>query len=105
MRTATAWISKLKSETLGKTFKVQDTNHRKMTGSEYRGTAMCGPINYTQIEYSDIRCKRRIGLPPCPSPIVYSIYDGGIPSQSGPHILDGGTPSNASNTILDGGNP
>jgi len=54
MRTAAAWIYKTHSEVLGKTFKVQDTNHRLMTGIAYRGAAMCNPLNYAEIMYQDI---------------------------------------------------
>jgi|UniRef100_A0A6C0CT85 hypothetical protein len=51
MRSAAAYTSKLKAEALGRTYKVQDTNHRLFTPTLYRGAAGCGPVDYTQIVY------------------------------------------------------
>jgi hypothetical protein len=63
MKTSSAYTSKLKAEALGRTFKVQDTNHRLFTSTLYRGAAGCGPLNFAQITYvrpcvcSPIRCR------------------------------------------------
>ena len=51
MKSAAAYTSKLKAEALGRTYKVQDTNHRLFTTTLYRGAAGCGPVNYNQIVY------------------------------------------------------
>ena len=51
MKTAAAYTSKIKAEALGRTYKVQDTNHRLFTTTLYRGAAGCGPVNYNQIMY------------------------------------------------------
>jgi len=56
MRTASAWLYKQQSETLGKTFKVQDTNIRAMTGIQYRGSIPCGPAPYNQITQKKFVC-------------------------------------------------
>jgi len=112
MRTAAAYISKIKGELLGKTYKVQDANHRLFTTTLYRGAARCGPVDYTQLDYIEpCRCEY-IGLsiiapicPPIPPPPKQTIIDGGSPSNSGIPIIDGGNPSTAVTTILDGGKP
>ena len=96
MRTASAYIYKLKNETKGKTFKVQDTNHRLMTGTIFRGSAGCGPVDFTPIFYSNDCCIR--------PPPVTTLY-GGNPYGSGPNIYHGGTPFGSSPPILYGGSP
>lgn len=107
MRTATAYISKLKAENLARAFKVQDTNHRLFTSTLYRGAAGCGPVDFTQIEYVEPCLCEYIGSAP-KAPFILkkpriSNYDGGIPSYSGP-VLDGGSVT-SSGIILNGGNP
>ena len=51
MRTASAYLSKLKAENQGRTYKIQDTNHRVNASTLYRGAAGCGALNPSQIEY------------------------------------------------------
>jgi len=105
MRTAAAYISKLKAESLGRTYKVQDTNHRLFTSTLYRGAAGCGPVNYDQLEYVEpCRCDyvgpaKRGKFVPLPS-----IYDGGQPNNPGVPILDGGM-VNDYGRVVDGGFP
>ena len=105
MRTATAYISKLKAEALGRTYKVQDTNHRLFTSTLYRGAAGCGPVNYDQIEYVEpcscdyIGPARRSNFT---SPTT--VYDGGSARNPGPRVLDGGF-INEIGPIVDGGFP
>jgi hypothetical protein len=103
MRTASAYISKMNAEALGRNSKVQDTNHRLYT-TNYRGAAGCGPLNFTQINYRPWCRAPRINQPPCPD-IPPSIYFGGTPLSSGPSILFGGTPSASGPQVLYGGNP
>ncbi len=105
MRTGAAYISKLKNEALGRTYKVQDTNHRLFTSTLYRGAAGCGPVDYTQIDYIEPCNCKYIGhspRPPLPRP---SIIDGGSPSNPGLQVIDGGTPDQAGPTLIDGGKP
>ena len=107
MRTAAAYISKLKAENLARTFKVQDTNHRLFTSTLYRGAAGCGPVDFTQLEYVEPCLCEYIGSAPR-APIIMKKpritgYDGGTPSFSGP-IIDGGSVL-SSGRIVDGGNP
>ena len=104
MRTATAWTSKLKSEAWGRTFKVQETNHRAMTGIAYRGAAMCYAMNYAQLIYDDNlkRCCNRNSLP-SPPPLG-RVLNGGSPSSISTSTLNGGTPSSTGTSILNGGN-
>jgi hypothetical protein len=111
MRTAAAHISKLKSEALGRTYKVQDTNHRLFTSTLYRGAAGCGPVDYTQLDYVEpCLCEYLQYTPPFvkggirPIPISF-ILDGGTPNRLNNTILDGGNPSASGNKLLDGGKP
>jgi hypothetical protein len=108
MRSAAAYTSKLKAQALGRTFKVQDTNHRALTSTLYRGAAGCGPVDYTQLKYVEA-CKcvyigpaRNFGPPPiicnCPCGL-----DGGTQASSGDIIYDAGNQSFEGTTILDGG--
>ena len=114
MRTAAAYISKLKSEALGRTYKVQDTNHRLFTSTLYRGAAGCGPVDYTQIDYVEVCKCEYIGPapkpyqappPPPPPPPIPTILDGGSPFRSGPTLIDGGSPVISGPTVIDGGIP
>ena len=103
MRTAAAYISKLKAEALGRTYKVQDTNHRLFTSTLYRGAAGCGPVNYDQIEYVET-CKCDYIGPAkkyTPPSLRTAIYDGGNASSNFPNILND---DGLSNIILDSGN-
>jgi hypothetical protein len=108
MRTAAAWIYKSHSEILGKTFKVQDTNHRLMTGIAYRGTAICAPLDYAELFYEEAKirnkCCSQTIIPPIPPPPfpVYSILDGGNEETEGILILDGGTFDIVNDFILTG---
>jgi 7-keto-8-aminopelargonate synthetase-like enzyme len=107
MRTSTAYISKLKNEALGRTYKVQDTNHRLFTSTLYRGAAGCGPVDYTQIDYIELcRCDY-IGLSPRPPkpPAAINTIDGGSPMMSGSIVLDGGSPMTSGSIVIDGGKP
>lgn len=116
MRSAAAYTSKLKAQSLGRTFKVQDTNHRLFTTTLYRGAAGCGPVDYTQLNYVELcRCNAilPVELPPIPPPVIPppvipppvipDIPDGGNPSQSGDITYDGGTPSSSGLSNVDGG--
>jgi hypothetical protein len=108
MRTAAAYISKLKAENLARTFKVQDTNHRLFTSTLYRGAAGCGPVDFTQLNYVEPCLCDYIGLSPgAPKEpkAPPTGYDGGTPSSSGPDFLSGGFPVGSGSTIIDGGNP
>jgi hypothetical protein len=110
MRTAAAYISKLKAEALGRTYKVQDTNHRLFTSTLYRGSAGCGPVDYTQLDYVEpCLCEylvysagKKGGIRPNP---VKKILDGGVPNRLNNTIKDGGNPSNSGSKVLDGGKP
>jgi len=110
MRTANAYTAKLKAEALGRTFKVQATNHCLFTTTLYRGAAGCGPVDFSQITYVPICSCSYLGparrpippLPP-PPPVVYSVIDGGNPATSGSNILDGGSPTSSGPLIVDGG--
>jgi len=105
MRTAAAYISKLKAEALGRTFKVQDTNHRLFTSTLYRGAAGCGPVNFEQINYEEVCKCDYIGPAKRTNPErVRPIYDGGTPSGSGPWIIDGGSVF-SDGRVVDGGIP
>jgi len=95
MRTAAAYLSKMKAEALGRTFKVQDTNHRAFTSTLYRGAAGCGPVDYTQIEYRELCGCKYIG--PARNP-----FGPGPPNPVGRQTLDGGFPDNG---VLSGGSP
>ena len=105
MRTAAAWIYKSHSEVLGKTFKVQDTNHRLMTGIAYRGAATCTALDYEELMYEDAtrfnKCCSRIYTPQ-PVPLL-SILDGGNEETVGTIILDGGNFDVRNPFILRGG--
>jgi hypothetical protein len=105
MRTAAAYVSKLKAEALGRTYKVQDTNHRLFTTTLYRGAAGCGPVNYDQIEYVE-PCKCDYIGPARRSNFRQptSVYDGGNARNPGERILDGGL-VNDYGRIVDGGFP
>lgn len=108
MKTAAAYISKLKAENLGRTFKVQDTNHRLFTSTLYRGAAGCGPVDFTQLDYIEpCLCDyigRSPGAPRMP-PVPLRNYNGGIPAFSGVDILSGGSALRSGPTIISGGNP
>jgi hypothetical protein len=107
MRTATAYISKIKNEVLGRTYKVQDTNHRLFTTTLYRGAAGCGPVDYTEIDYVEVCICDYIGparKTPNPPAIIFT-YDGGSPASSGGMIIDGGSPMMSGSIVIDGGNP
>ena len=107
MRTAAAYISKIKNEAFGRTYKVQDTNHRLFTSTLYRGAVRCGPVDYTEIDYVE-PCKCDYLGPavraPKPPSIIDTI-DGGTPGSSGFMVLDGGTALRPGSTIIDGGKP
>lgn len=111
MRSAAAYISKIKREVLGKTYKVQDTNHRLFTTTLYRGAVGCGPVDYTQLIYVEpCLCdyigpaKRRPIVSPPPKPCRDTI-DGGIPFASGVAVIDGGNAFTPGSQIIDGGKP
>jgi hypothetical protein len=101
MRTARAYTAKRNAETLGKTFKVQDTNHRAFTTTLYRGSVGCPPVDYTQLYYP-LPCLCTYLQGP-PAEIVITRYDGGTPDLTG-RILDGGYPL-VTGPIVSGGNP
>jgi hypothetical protein len=108
MRTAAAYISKLKAEALGRTFKVQDTNHRLFTSTLYRGAAGCGPVNFTQLEYVEPCLCSYLGPAKRERPArVPRILDGGSAIRSGPDIVDGGSVVRVVpiRTVIDGGIP
>ena len=112
MRTAAAYISKIKREVLGKTYKVQDANHRLFTTTLYRGAAGCGPVDYTQLNYVEpCLCdyigpaKRYIPPPPPPPKPCRDTIDGGIAAASGDILIDGGSALRPGSHIIDGGNP
>jgi len=107
MRTSAAYISKLKNEALGRTYKVQDTNHRLFTTTLYRGAAGCGPVDYTQIDYVEIcRCDYIGPAFKSRNPItLINTLDGGSPYASGRLIIDGGTPFMSGSAIIGGGKP
>lgn len=90
MRTAKAYTAKINAEALGRTFKVQDTNHRAFTTTLYRGAAGCGPVNYTQLNYVEPCLCNYLQL--IPGSATISVYDGGSPFRTG-MVLDGGTPT------------
>jgi hypothetical protein len=111
MRTAAAYISKIKREVLGKTYKVQDTNHRLFTTTLYRGAIGCGPVDYTQLNYVEPCLCDYIGpaknppiAGPPPKPCRDTI-DGGTSVASGVPIIDGGNASRPGSQIIDGGTP
>lgn len=112
MRTASAYIYKIQREVLGKTYKVQDANHRLFTTTLYRGAVGCGPVDYTQLNYVEpCLCdyigpakKPQIVTPPPPKPCRDTI-DGGTSSASGVPIIDGGIASTPGSHVIDGGNP
>jgi len=102
MRTAKAYTAKLNAEALGRTFKVQDTNHRAFTTTLYRGAAGCGPVNYTQLNYVEpcfCNYLQTIITPP-----ENFVYDGGTPLRTG-RGLNGGSVSLVGSRVFDGGNP
>jgi len=108
MRTAAAYISKLKAQALGRTFKVQDTNHRALTSTLYRGAAGCAPVDYAQLDYKEIcSCKyigpaRRPGAPLPPEPVV---LDCGSPSTESILVVECGGPANTDTFTYDAGIP
>ena len=105
MRTAAAYISKLKAEALGRTFKVQDTNHRLFKSTLYRGAAGCGPVNFEQINYEEV-CKCDYIGPALRAPRRrITEYDGGTSFAPGIPIIDGGSPYGSGPTLIDGGIP
>lgn len=99
MRTAAAYISKLKADVLGRTYKVQSTKNRLETNSIYRGKTECGPIDYTQIVYKE---NQKCGCISA-SFIPISTYHGGDCMASGSKISDGGSPFFSGSTILNAG--
>jgi hypothetical protein len=111
MRSSAAYISKLKAEALGRTFKVQDTNHRLSTSTLYRGAAGCNAVDYTQLEYVEPclcdyleynSANFKGGIRPIPIP---RILDGGVPNRLNNRFLEGGNPTTSGNKVLDGGKP
>jgi len=109
MRSSAAYISKLKAEALGRTYKVQDTNHRLFTSTLYRGAAGCGPVDYTQLEYVEACfCEYLVygnkfgSKPPVPNP---KIIDGGSVTRVTNITIDCGIPQKAGSKIVDGGKP
>ena len=100
MRTASAYIYKLKNNTKGRTYKVQDTNHRLMTGAIYRGAIGCGPVNFDEIVYSINGCCNTV-----PYNANITVLYGGSPDGSGYIVYHGGTPSGSQEPILFGGSP
>ena len=105
MRTSSAWIYKQHSEALGRTFKVQDTNHRLMTGIAYRGSAMCLALNYAEIAYREVPrcCNSSLPSGNIPPPVPVTVYNGGQYNSSNPSILNGGQYNTSNTTILSGG--
>jgi len=108
MRTAAAYISKIKREVLGKTYKVQDANHRLFTTTLYRGAAGCGPVDYTQLNYVEPCLCDHIGpankyIPP--AKLERDTIDGGTSAASGILVIDGGNALISGNHIIDGGTP
>jgi hypothetical protein len=102
MRTASAYIFKLKAEALARTFKVQDTNHRLFTSTLYRGAAGCGPVNYDNIKYTEVCKCDYIGPAKRFARIrEMRILDGGQPNGISIGIIDG----NGNVQIRDGGLP
>jgi hypothetical protein len=119
MKTAAAWIYKTHSELLGRTFKVQDTNHRLMTGIAYRGAAMCSPLSYAEIMYQDIaslkKCCPKVEpiiqptieaatqlIEPEPS-IEFTSFSGGNLYMTGRLKLNSNMFNNSNEPVLDGG--
>ena len=105
MISAAGYLARMKAENLGRTFKIQDTNHRVVTTTLYRGAAGCGPINYSQINYPRVCPCTYNGRARRIRPIMPSIntIDGGNPTAPGPTIFDGGTPAGSGSSIFDGG--
>lgn len=50
MKTMSAYISKIRAETEGKTQKVQNSQRAVTTGI-YRGVPACGPLDYSKIRF------------------------------------------------------
>jgi hypothetical protein len=107
MRTANAWTARLRTQALGRTYKVQETNHSLSTITAYRGAAACYAINYEQLLYLEM-CKCdyittcNFAAPSLPLSIT---YDGGDAIFSGNIILDGGNPLLPGTRVIDGGIP
>lgn len=101
MRSVAAYTSKIKSESLGRAFKVQDTDDRVTTDSLYRGAAGCGALSYEQLIYKRPCCVRRPYIPPFF--LVFSRFlDGGNPVTSGPVLADGGNVTRPINSYIGG---
>ena len=103
MRSAAAYTSKLKAQALGRTYKVQDTNHRLFTTTLYRGAVGCGPVNYAQIKYVESCSCDYIGPAKKYIPARALIYDGGGPGGSGTRLIDGGLVNNTGSVLNAGG--
>ena len=93
---ASAFTSKVRSNALGRTFKVQNNNSTVTTNPVFTGAAGCNKLRYGKIYYKDSQC--------CELPVQILIYSGGTPFFTGPNTLSGGTPSYTGNT-LSGGRP
>jgi hypothetical protein len=108
MRTAAAYLAKSKAEALARTFKVQDTNRRAFTSTLYRGSAICGPVDYTEITYVEACFCNYINStanirPVVPPPRQRLLLDGGFPNNT--ISLDGGNPLPYITPVIDGGTP
>lgn len=90
MRTAAAYLSKLKAENQGRTYKIQDTNHRVNASTLYRGAAGCGPLNPTQIEYPRV----------CPCTYLGPAKQYDVKPKQLCIIYNGGNANSIFNTIL-----
>lgn len=90
MRTASAYLSKLKAENQGRTYKVQDTNHRANASTLYRGAAGCGALNPAQIYYPDI----------CPCTYLGPAKQFDVKPVLTCIIYDGGNATSIFNTLL-----
>jgi hypothetical protein len=93
MRTASAHIYKLKAENRGRTYKIQDTNHRLVASPLYRGAAGCPPLNTRQIKYTAVcRCSY------LDKPIVYVVQNACFSGS----IVNGGDVNSIATIIIDG---
>lgn len=92
MRTASAYLAKLKAENQGRTYKVQDTNHRANASTLYRGAAGCNALNPAQIEYPFI----------CPCTYLGPARNYNVKATSSCVIYEGGNASSEFSIILNG---
>ena len=76
---ASAFTSKVRSQALGRTFKVQNNNSTVTTNPVFTGAAGCNKLRYGKIYYKDSQC--------CELPIQILIYSGGTPFFTGPNTL------------------